>query len=103
MAISSANRAGLLAAVCAGIMIAQQVGAKATRDALFLSTYSIAALPTMLIVAALISVAIIPIVGRALQKWGPSRLVPPVFAASAPLTPAHWALTPSPPPPPPPL
>jgi hypothetical protein len=93
MAISSANRAGLLAAVCAGIMIAQQVGAKATRDALFLSTYGIAALPTMLIVSAAISVGIIPIVGRALQKWGPSRLVPPVFAASAALTMGEWALT----------
>jgi ATP:ADP antiporter, AAA family len=93
MAISSANRAGLLAAVCAGVMIAQQVGAKATRDALFLSTYGIAALPTMLIVSAAISVGIIPIVGRALQKWGPSRLVPPVFAASATLTMGEWALT----------
>ena len=93
MAISSANRAGLLAAFCAGIMIAQQVGAKATRDALFLSTYGIAALPTMLIVSAAISVGIIPIVGRALQKWGPTRLVPPVFAASAALTMGEWALT----------
>ena len=93
MAIASANRAGLLAAFCAGIMIAQQVGAKATRDALFLSTYGIAALPTMLIVSATISVAIIPIVGRALQKWGPSRLVPPVFAASTALTMGEWALT----------
>jgi len=70
MAISPATRAGLVAAICAGIMIAQQVAAKATRDALFLTTYGIAALPTMLIVSALISVAIIPIVGRALQRWG---------------------------------
>jgi hypothetical protein len=62
-------------------------------DALFLSTYGIASLPTMLIVSALISVAIIPVVGRALQKWGPSRLVPPVFAASAALTMGEWTLT----------
>jgi hypothetical protein len=92
MAPSSATRAGLIAAICAGIMIAQQVAAKATRDALFLTTYGIASLPTMLIVSALISVAIIPIVGRALQKWGPSRLVPPVFAASCALTFGEWML-----------
>src|SRR5215813_1803882 len=89
----SANRAALIAAVCAGTMIAQQVAGKATRDALFLGTFGISALPTMLIVAAVFSVAIIPVGGRALTALGPSRLVPPLFAASAALTMGEWALT----------
>src|SRR5262249_23567089 len=66
---------------------------KATRDALFLSTYGISALPTMLMVSAILSVSIIPPCGRALARLGPTRLVPPVFAASAALTLGEWALT----------
>lgn len=73
-------------------MIAQQVAGKATRDALFLDTFGIAALPTMLIVAAVVSIAIIPLVGRALTALGPSRLIPPLFAASAALAIAEWVL-----------
>ncbi|HJZ88719.1 MAG TPA: Npt1/Npt2 family nucleotide transporter [Polyangia bacterium] len=82
----------MIAAVCAATMIAQQVGGKATRDALFLGTFGITALPTMLIVAAVFSVVIIPVGGRALTALGPSRLVPPLFAASALLTIGEWGL-----------
>src|SRR5439155_14607920 len=56
-------------------------------------TFGIAALPTMLMLSAVFSVVIIPIGGRALVARGPSRLVPPLFAASAVLTMMEWGLT----------
>ncbi|HEY0993916.1 MAG TPA: hypothetical protein VGD80_42965, partial [Kofleriaceae bacterium] len=88
----SSKHAAVIASLCASTMIAQQVAGKATRDAIFLDSFGIAALPTMLIVAAVFSIAIIPLVGRALTALGPARLVPPLFAASAVLALGEWAL-----------
>ena len=58
---SAADVAALLATVCSTTLIAEQVGGKATRDALFLSSFSITALPTMLMISAVVSLAIIPL------------------------------------------
>jgi ATP:ADP antiporter, AAA family len=88
---SSASRAALFATICAVTLIAVQVGGKATRDAMFLSTFGIAALPTMLMISAVIAVASIPLAARAMTAFGPSRLVPAAFAASAALLLGEWA------------
>lgn len=84
MAPSSAARgAALLASICAGGVIAEQVGGKATRDALFLSSFGISALPAMLMVSALLSLVIVSLGGRAMSALGPPRLVPLAFFGSA--------------------
>lgn len=89
---SDARRAAVVATVCAAALIAEQIGGKATRDALFLSVYEISALPTVLMVSAVVSVAIIPLCARAMAKHGPSRLVPAAFVLSAVLLLGQWAL-----------
>ncbi len=88
---SSTNRTVLAATLVAGAMIAQQVGGKAARDALFLSQFEIASLPTMMVVSALVSIGVVRwVMGRA-AGW----LVPRGFAASGLLLLGEWALAPS--------
>ena len=89
---SASDVAALLATVCSTTLIAEQVGGKATRDALFLSSFSISSLPTMLMVSAVISLAIIPLGGRAMTALGPSRIVPLGLVTSAALLLGAWAL-----------
>lgn len=70
------------AMVCAAAMIAQQVGAKATRDALFLSSFGASALPTMVMASAAVSIGFVILAGRVMAALGPARMVPLTFAAS---------------------
>ncbi|HEU4333469.1 MAG TPA: hypothetical protein VFT32_03155, partial [Candidatus Eisenbacteria bacterium] len=81
-----------LAAATAFAMIAYQVGAKATRDALFLSSYPVSALPLMTITAAIVSIAMAFAAARALSRFGPERVIPIGFAASAFLLLGEWAI-----------
>ncbi|HSQ59712.1 MAG TPA: hypothetical protein VLT84_04690 [Acidobacteriota bacterium] len=81
-----------LAAATAFAMIAYQVGAKATRDALFLSSFPVSALPLMTITAAIVSIAMAFAAARALSRFGPERVIPIGFAASAILLLGEWAL-----------
>jgi AAA family ATP:ADP antiporter len=74
-----------IAAASATLMLAEHVAGKALRDAFFLSTFGVAALPTMFIVAAVTSIAVVPVMARVLSKWGPARVVTPAFAVSAAL------------------
>jgi hypothetical protein len=64
-------------------MVAHQVAGKATRDALFLSTFDITLLPRMVMGSALFTIAAVLASTRLLPALGPSRLVPAGFAASA--------------------
>ncbi len=73
-------------------MIAFQLAGKATRDALFLSTFGVAALPRMVIAAAIVSVALSVAVARVLARLGPARLVPALFGLSAVLLIGEWLL-----------
>ena len=82
----------MAASVTAGAMIAQQVAGKATRDALFLSSFSVTDLPTMIIVSALVSALLVVGVSRAMTKIGPGRFVPAVYAVSVALLLAEWWL-----------
>jgi len=63
-------------------MIAQQVAAKATRDALFMSSFSASALPTMVMASAAASIGFVILAGRLLAAVGPVRMMPAGFAAS---------------------
>jgi len=86
---SAAATAGM---VTAAFMIAHQVAAKATRDALFLSNFDITALPSMLIGASLLAIVSVIVTSRILTKMGPARLIPPAFAISAILLMVEWQL-----------
>jgi hypothetical protein len=75
-------------------MIAQQVAGKATRDALFLSSFPATSLPNVMIMAAVVSVLAVLVMSRWLSRFGPARLVPIAFVASGMLFAVEWFLEP---------
>ena len=85
----AAARAGML---CAGAMVAQQVGLKAARDTIFLSSFSVTSLPIMLAASALVSIGFVLLASRVMTRVGPARLVPGAFALSGALLLAEWSL-----------
>ena len=91
-ASGSDARAASAAALAATVIIALQLAGKATRDALFLSTFGVAALPTMVIVSAAISGILAVLLARVMARTQPGRLVPRLYALSAALLLAEWAL-----------
>ena len=72
-----------IASASAMFMIAEHIAGKAVRDAFFLTSFGVEALPTMFIVAAVTSIAVVPLMARVLSRWGPARVVTPAFAISA--------------------
>jgi len=80
----------LTAVVSATSMIAFQVAGKATRDALFLSSFPLESLPA--VIAASAAVAILAVFGasRLLSTRGPGVVIPYAFGASAILLLAEW-------------
>jgi len=87
------TRTGLMAAVAsAGVIIGHQVAGKATRDALFLSSYDVTALPAMVMAASVVSLLAVLAASRGMRAVGPGRLLPIAFALSGLLFLAEWAL-----------
>jgi AAA family ATP:ADP antiporter len=78
--------------VASASMIAFQIAGKATRDALFLSTYDIVALPAMVMGASALSLILAGLASRAGGRLDPARVVPQGFALSAMLTLGEWSL-----------
>lgn len=76
----------------AAAMIAYQVGGKATRDTLFLSSFDVTSLPIMLIGASVFSIAVVVAMSRAMTRFTPAWVVPRVFVLSAVLMLGEWAL-----------
>ncbi len=83
----------MLAMVAAVAMIAAQVLAKATRDALFLSTFPATSLPMVMAGSAALSIVVVLLVSRLMTRLSPARVVPVVFAVNGLLFVAEWALT----------
>jgi len=75
-----------------GLLMAQQVAGKASRDAIFLSQFPIANLPAMVTVAAIASVAASIVGSRILVRSGPQRVLRLSFALSSALQLAEWLL-----------
>ncbi len=73
-------------------MIAFQIAGKATRDALFLSSFGVRGLPLMVIGAAAVSAGVSVALARLMAQSRPGRLVPRLFGLSALLLLAEWAL-----------
>lgn len=84
------RRTANVAALGSAALIAQQVGSKAARDALFLSSFDVTSLPLMLGAAAAISVVGSLLIARAMSRVGPQRLVPAAFFTSAVLLLLEW-------------
>ena len=89
---SRVERAGAAAAVGALAMIAHQVGIKATRDALFLSSLGVEALPAMIATASIFSILAVLFAARIVATYGPAVVVPTTFLVSAVLLLGEWIL-----------
>jgi AAA family ATP:ADP antiporter len=85
-------RAAIIAAAAAAVIITFQLAGKATRDALFLSTFGVVALPSMVIAAAVLSGTVTILLARVMARSLPARLVPRLFLLSAFLLSAEWGL-----------
>jgi ATP:ADP antiporter, AAA family len=93
VATPRSDRSAAIAATAASTaMVAFQLAGKATRDALYLSTFGVAALPRMVIAASLLSALVTIGLSRAMARIGPGRLVPRLFALSALFLMLEWAL-----------
>ncbi|HXV91073.1 MAG TPA: Npt1/Npt2 family nucleotide transporter [Gemmatimonadales bacterium] len=73
-------------------LIAVQMAGKATRDALFLSTFDVQSLPAMVMASSLVALALAFAAARVLPRVTPARLLPIVLAASGVLLLGEWAL-----------
>ena len=79
--------------LAAGALIAQQVVGKATRDALFLSSFHVSSLPVVMIVAAVASSLAVLAFSSALTRRGPARVLPRVLGGVTVLLLAEWGLS----------
>lgn len=79
------DQAVLLGAAAAGLLVSQQVAGRATRDALFLSSYPASALPLVMMAASLVSVGVALGAARLLAARGPRRAVEILVTANAAL------------------
>lgn len=80
----------LLSLLAATLIIAHQVAAKATRDAVFLSQFSITELPKIVIASALVSMLGVIAFSGLLSRFGPPRVIPAAFVLSAIVFCASW-------------
>jgi len=86
------TRAVLAGTIAAGAMIAQHVVGKATRDALFLSHFSVARLPIAMAVSSVLSATVALVLARTIARFGPVRVAAPLFGLNAVLLGVEWAL-----------
>ena len=86
------GRAAIAATIVAGLLVAQMVAGKATRDALLLSTYGASVVPKMMIAGAALSLVTVLVTSWFITRVGPARVVPASAAISAVLLACEWAL-----------
>jgi hypothetical protein len=89
----SQRSAVLAAMLAAGALVAQQVAGRATRDALFLSSFPVSALPLAMIGSAVASALAVLGFSAALSRRSPARVVPLALAAGTGLLLAEWGLS----------
>ena len=91
--LAPSDRQALAAVTLAAfLLIANQVAARAVRDALFLSAFQVQSLPLMMGASAVIAIAFAEALSLALARRSPSRVVPAAAALSAGLLAFWWAL-----------
>jgi ATP:ADP antiporter, AAA family len=87
------RRATTAAAAASTVIIAFQLGAKSTKDALFLSTFGVAALPLMVMSAAVLSMVLTISLAQVMGRIRPGVLIPRLFLLSGVLSLAEWLLS----------
>src|ERR1051325_6926099 len=88
----SPSRAVMAAMIGAAAVTAQFVSGKAVRDALFLTSLDITALPTMLLATSACSILLVVANARASRRVQPATWVPALFVVSGVLFLAEWLL-----------
>lgn len=81
-----------MAPLTAAALIAQQVGANAIRDGLFLTSFPVQRLPYFMGGAALLALPAAQLSGRVISRFGPTRVVPALLGTSALLFLAEYGL-----------
>src|SRR5262245_47232107 len=89
---SGTSKAVVTAMVGAAAVMAQFVSGKAVRDALFLTSLDLTALPAMLVATSALSMVLVIANARAARRISPATLVPATFAASGVLFLVEWFL-----------
>jgi ATP/ADP translocase len=92
--MKGSSRSIATAMLAAGVVTAQVVSGKATRDALFLASLDFTTLPTMLVAASAFSILLVGLNSRASRRLRPSVLVPASSIASGVLFLCEWLLMP---------
>jgi ATP:ADP antiporter, AAA family len=92
MPIKGTSRPVAAAMLGAAAVTAQFVSGKAVRDALFLTSLDLTALPTMLLATSAWSILLVVANARAARRLAPATLVPASFAASGVLFLLEWML-----------
>lgn len=91
--LNASDRQAVSAATLgAFLLIAQQVAARAVRDALFLSAFQVKSLPLVMGASAIAALAGAEVLSLGLSRRSPSRIVPAVALLSAVLLAAWWAI-----------
>src|SRR5262245_33639949 len=80
------------AMVCSGVVTAQFIAGKATRDALYLANHDVTTLPAMVIVTSVVSILLVVGSSKGFKALPPGVFVALAFAASAVLVLGEWAL-----------
>jgi ATP:ADP antiporter, AAA family len=91
-AAASADASVGFACLAAGLLVAQQVAAKATRDALFLSNFPVTTMPIASGLAAGVSLAGVLAFSRGMTRSSPAVMMRWVLGASAILLMGEWSL-----------
>jgi ATP:ADP antiporter, AAA family len=81
-----------LAALCLAVLVGQHVAARASRDALFLSTFDAASLPSAMLAAALVGLVTVLGTAQAMARFGPGRVVPLLLFVSGGVHLVEWRL-----------
>src|SRR5258708_9030045 len=89
----SPRSAVVAATLAAAALIAQQVAGRATRDALFLSSFPVPALPLAMIGSAVASALAVLGFSSALSRRSPARVVPLALATGTALLLTEWGLS----------
>ncbi|HEY8090771.1 MAG TPA: hypothetical protein VIF09_23075 [Polyangiaceae bacterium] len=88
-----ANPGTYAASATSAAVIAQQVAGKATRDAFFLSNFHATALPAVMALAAILSLATAVGLARLMVRHSPAVVMPVLFATSAAGLGLEWAVS----------
>src|SRR5712691_5102832 len=86
------RRAVVAATLVSALLVAQQTAGRATRDALFLSTFPVAFLPAVMMASAAASVLAVGALSWALARRSPFRVLPVAAGLSSVLLLLEWLL-----------